>query len=301
MNVKLFDIKLFVSAILLFAGVSLSAEQPYWWDNPHRDDELAMYERGMATNAATEQDAERKAVLAAKEMLIERIGIGPALEAAGLASAPEYAIVNFEVAGSGTEKTGKIWTAWVLLKYPIEEKQKIMDRWNASIALMNDLKKPEASIPVQFALSLGTADGRLQYRDGESVSFIVQSDTDCYLLLLDHQGDGTTVLLFPNRFQPNSFVRRGQSVRIPAEDMHSFSVVVGEPFGDDRVEAIASTKKSDLHAKFSELVEHLPAQESMAIMSRGLFIKELGNVIGDASDKNIRWSKAEISLSTYQK
>ena len=301
MNLKLRDIKLIISTILLFASVSLSAQQPYWWDNPHRDDESAMYERGMATNAANEQDAERNAVLAAKEMLIERIGICPALEAAGLTAAPEYAIVNFQVADSGTEKTGKVWTAWVLLKYPIEEKQKILDRWNASIALINDLKKKEAPVPVQFVLSLGTADGRLQYRDGESVSFIVQAETDCYLLLLDHQGDGTTVLLFPNRFQSNSFVRKGQSIRIPSEDAHSFILVVSAPFGDDRVEAIAATKKSDLHAKFSELVEHLPSTENMAIMSRGLFIKDLETVIGDASDKNIKWSKAEINLSTYQK
>lgn len=303
-------------ALVAFVGAALFAQQPYWWDNPHRDDQFAMYERGMATGAASEQDALKKAILAAKEMLVERVGIGSALEAAGLSSSPEYAIVNFEVANSGTERVGKTWNAWALIKYPQEEKQKILDRWNASIASINALKAEEETIPVQFGLSLATADGSLLYRDGETVSFSVKSEEDCFLILLDHQSDGTTVLLFPNRFQRDSLIRKGQPVQIPSPDDPAFRMTVGAPFGDDRIEAIASTRESELHERFETLVEGLPESQSVAVVSRGVFVEGLksamdssraGNASGakspaaKRSDDSIKWSRAMLNLSTYAK
>lgn len=289
----------FVAIVLSCATVF--AQQPYWWDNPHKDDEFAMYERGSASGAASEQDATRAAILAAKSLIVERIGIGDALDAAGLSRSPEYAVVNFAVADSSTEKIGRTWSAWVLIKYPQEEKQKILDRWNASLASINDLKKQEARIPVQFPLTLKTADGRAQYRDGERLTFTVRADEDCYIVLLDHQSDGTTVLLFPNRFQKDAFVKKGQSVSIPSPDSQSFALTVGVPYGDDRVEAIAATKRSELHRRFADILSGIPEGQNMAVVSRGIFVQGLSSAIEDSSDPALKWSRAEINLSTFAK
>ena len=286
-------------ASLLFA--SLFAEQPYWWDNPHKDDQFAMYERGMTSDGASEQDAIQKAVLAAKTMLVERIGILPALQAAGISASPEYAIVNIEVADSGVERNAKKWFAWVLLKYPQEEKQKVIDRWNASLSSISELKKQEAKIPVQFGLTLRTADGTTQYRDGDQIAFTVGADENCYLLLLDHQSDGTTVLLFPNRFHPDGFIRKGETVTIPSQEDASFKLLVGEPYGDDRIEAIAATGKNSLYAKYAGLTESLPDGQNVAVSTRGIFIQGVGNALASQQGQPIKWSRAELSLSTYSK
>jgi hypothetical protein len=294
-------------AMFLLACALCFSERPYWWDNPHEDDEFDMYERGKCSAAATEEEALKKAVVSAKEMLVERIGITPALKSVGLQSSPDYAIVNFTVADSGTEKNGKSWTAWVLIKYPQAEKKIILDRWNASIASINELKKQEGTIPVQFGLKLRTGEGKSAYRDGETVSFAVDSDTDCYLVLVDHQSDGTTVLLFPNRFHRECLVKKGETVIIPNPSDGAFKLVVGAPFGDDRVEAIASTSESSLHRTLADLVVSLPETQNMAVLSRGIFVQSLANATaapvktGTTESKGVRWSRAELNLSTFVK
>jgi hypothetical protein len=293
--------KFFAVVVTVLSCALFFAEQPYWWNNPHKDDEFAMYERGSSTGASSEQDATRAAILAAKSLIVERIGIGDALDAAGLSRSPEYAVVNFEVVDTSTEKTGKTWGAWVLIKYPQEEKKKILDRWNASLASIKDLKKQEDRIPLQFPLTLKTADGRAQYRDGERLVFTVRADEDCYLVLLDHQSDGTTVLLFPNRFQKNAFVKKGQSVTIPAPDSQSFALVVGAPYGDDRVEAIAATKQSELHKRFADILSGISDGQNMAVVSRGIFVQGLSSAIDGSSDAALKWSCAELNLSTFAK
>ncbi len=288
---------------VLFSLLVLSplyADKPHWWDNPHKDDQFALYQRGSASDGANEQDAVRHAVRAAKDMLVERIGILPALEAAGLSASPEYAIVNFQIADTGTERQGKKWAAWVLIKYPQEEKQKILDRWHASIVSIDELKKTEERIPIQFGLSLQTADGRTQYREGESLSFRIKADADCHLILLDHQSDGTTVLLFPNRFNPRGFIRKGETIILPSLEDNRFDLVVGPPFGDDRIEAIAATGENTLHAKFSELTAALPEDQNIAVARRGIFVQGVGEALASPEGKSVKWSRAELNLSTFQ-
>lgn len=293
--------KTFVAAVIMLACAFAFSDQPYWWDNPHEDDDSDMYERGKCSLAPTEEEALRKAVLSAKEMLVERIGILPALKTAGLASSPEYAIVNFQIADSGTEKAGKTWNAWVLLKYPQSEKKIILDRWNASIASINELKKQEGTIPVQFKLSLRTGEGTTAYREGETVSFAATADTDCYLVLLDHQSDGTTVLLFPNRFRRDSRIKKGESLVIPSPGNDAFKLIVGSPYGDDRIEAIACTSESSLHKTLSNLVVNLPDTVNTAVFSRGIFVQSLSQATSAPESKDVRWSRAELNLSTFAK
>ncbi len=291
----------FAALVFSVVSFSLASEEPYWWGNAHRDDESNMYERGSSVNAKTEQEAVLEAVLAAKDVLIQRIGITPALEKAGIKTSGEYAIVNAETSGIETEKTGKTWSAWLLLKYPQKEKAILLERWNASIASMNEMRTQEKKITAQFGLSLQTLGMQTQFREGDAIVFTVTAEKDCYLLLLDHMADGTTVLLFPNRYNPDSFIKKGQRIQIPAPENAAFQLVVTPPFGDDRVEAIASTKKSSLHSKFSSLVEELPDTQDIAVMSRGIFVQGLGTAVGASPAAGIQWSQAEITISTFQK
>jgi hypothetical protein len=290
-------------AIAFFTLAALAAERPYWWDNPHRDDSFFMYERGTVSSSKSEQDAIRGAVLAAKGMIVDRIGISSALAEAGLSAAPEYALVNVEVSDSGTEQDAKskTWSAWVLVKYPQEEKKKILDRWNASISSIGDLRTLEGKIPSQFVLSLATADGRLQFRDGEHISFIVEADKDCWLLLVDHQSDGSSVVLFPNRFQPSGFVKRGQRIVIPPADAGSFKLLVGAPYGDDRIEAIGVTKKSVVYTDIESSVKDLSAGQNMVVLGRSDFVEKLTASLEGTAASSPGWGRAVLSLSTFAK
>jgi hypothetical protein len=292
-------------SLLLFNFMALlsisiaAAQEPYWWENPHQDDDKDMYERGSSVNAQTEQAALFEAVGAAKNMLVQRIGIVPALTEAGIDSSAEYAIVDFDVFASGTEKTSKGWSAWVLIKYPQEQKKELLDRWKASIASMQDLRSREPRVPVQFGLSLLTGDNRRQYREGDSITLTLSAEKDCHLVLVDHQSDGSDVLLFPNRFHPDSFVKGGSLVQIPSPTGATFKLLVQAPFGDDRIEAIASTKESALHAKFAKLVEGLPTGQDVAVSTRGIFVQGLTSVMASSESESLQWSCAELVLSTY--
>lgn len=292
--------RLIVTVLAFSAAMgSVFAGEPYWWNNSHRDDSIFMYERGSAVHAKTEQEAVLEAVLSAKNMLVQRIGIVPALEKEGIKSNGEYAIVNTETSGIETERINNTWSAWLLLKYPQKEKQILLDRWNASIASMSDLRNREKKIPPQFALSLGTERAQTQFREGESIVFTVTAEKDCYLFLVDHMSDGTTVLLFPNRYNPDCFIKKGQQIRIPDQNNASFKLVVMPPFGDDRIEAIAATKKSSLHDKFAGLIDALPASQEVAVLSRGIFVQGLNSAVEDSSHESVEWSKAELTVSTF--
>jgi hypothetical protein len=299
MNRKRFFVYTACAAVFFICMPSVCfAEKPYWWNNPHRDDEDNMYERGSAENCATEQDALEQAENGARRLLMSRVGIVPALQAAGLSPSPEYALVNCTEADAATEKTGKKWAAWVLLKYPQEEKKKLLTRWNTSVSSINELKKTENQIPHQFNLSLATDTGTTQYQAGAQVSFQISTDRDAYLVLLDHQSDGTTVLLFPNRFHPDSLIRGGENVYIPAPGQSSFCLVVGAPFGDDRIEAVASTERTSLQKKMQDMLTVMPETVSVASSSRGIFIQGITDAV-HAGSAQVLWSRAELNLSTY--
>ncbi|MCK9171454.1 MAG: DUF4384 domain-containing protein, partial [Treponema sp.] len=192
MNRKRFLMYAACAAVLFTSVTSVCfAEKPYWWNSPHKDDEDNMYERGSSENCASEQEALEQAEDGARQLLMNRVGIIPALKEAGLSPSPEYALVDCTEADTATQKTGKKWAAWVLLKYPQQEKEKLLTRWDASVSSINELKKTENQIPHQFNLSLTTDRETTQYKTGEQVVFNVYTDRDVYLVLLDHQSDGT--------------------------------------------------------------------------------------------------------------
>jgi len=289
-----------VCITLVFAlACACYAEKPYWWDNPHKDDDSYMYERGTATDCPDEQSAIRAAMLGAKDILIERVGVSSLTEKASLRPSSEYALVNCEEVSAETERNGKHWSAWVLLRYPQKEKEKLLVRWQASVSSIAPLVDFESQIPIQFALTLKTGSGNTQYREGDLISFTVSSDKDAYLVLLDYQSDGTTVVLFPNEFHPNSRIHKGEVVCIPDPANPDFALKVGAPFGDDRIEAIASTEFTSLQGKTKVLLDDPGRTGTVATTTRGIMITNVKGALG-ASDSRVLWSRAELTISTYE-
>lgn len=285
--------------ILCLAGSAAlaNAQQPYWWSNPHQDDPEDLYERGSAEGVATEPGALVEAVESAKTLLLARIGVVPALTRAGIEASAREAIVDVQIVANQTEKSASGWKAWVLVQYPQARKKELLDRWNASLSVLQDLRSHEPPVPVQFSVGMTTSDFRRQYKAGESVTLNVQAEKDCFLLVVDEQSDGTTVLLFPNRFHPADRVPRGTVVSIPGPGSR-FRLLVQPPFGEDRIVALAATKESALHAHFSRLVDELPEGQDWATSPRGLVVQGVTEAL-DASQADVQWSRAELVLSTF--
>ncbi len=97
---------------------------------------------------------------------------------------------------------------------------------------------PEAIIvaPVPFPLQVRVWPERLNYEPGDTlkINFSVNQDANVYLY--DITPDGRVNLIFPNAFQPVSFVKAGM-YSLPNSNSYSFKVK--EPYGVELLQAIA--------------------------------------------------------------
>ncbi len=98
-----------------------------------------------------------------------------------------------------------------------------------------------ANAPQGFLVSLRTADGGKNYREGEYISFVVQATRDCFLTLISTDSEGEMVLLLPNTWQRRAFVQRGEQVAIPPKES-GFRFPIKPPHGRTLVKAIATLR-----------------------------------------------------------
>ncbi len=73
-------------------------------------------------------------------------------------------------------------------------------------------------------------------KSGGTVSFIVRSDTDGYITIIDIQPDGEVVMLYPNDYHPSNKITAGKTFTIPGKD-DGFVIHFTKPAGTDTVVA----------------------------------------------------------------
>ncbi|MGE0212607.1 MAG: DUF4384 domain-containing protein [Parvibaculaceae bacterium] len=83
----------------------------------------------------------------------------------------------------------------------------------AEVAKVNE---GDSKVDGKTALTL-VAD-KTEYAVNDKPVFIVQSDTDCSLTLINVDAKGTGTVLFPNKFQQDSFIKAKQAFEFPAPD-----------------------------------------------------------------------------------
>lgn len=93
---------------------------------------------------------------------------------------------------------------------------------------------------LQVKAALDRGDGGI-YRKGDRLHVFVQASRDCHLKVLYRQVDGKQVVIFPNRYHPDAFVRKGELCQIPPGD-GTFEWVVQEPFGVEMLKVLACTE-----------------------------------------------------------
>ncbi len=123
------------------------------------------------------------------------------------------------------------------------------------------------------------------------MTLYVKSDVDCYIEIYDIASDGSTMLVFPNRYWEDrhgagrNFIRAGVRTRIPQDN--SFKLQVFSPYGVDMLKLIASTRPLGGPGGTRALYDEKGAFPSFGNIGevetvRALKSRAIGAVAGDA-------------------
>jgi hypothetical protein len=174
-----------------------------------------------------------------------------------------------------------------------------------SLASIQDIAGSRlADVPKDFQVEVFTTDGKRAYAEGETVSFRVRASEDCHIAVLCHQVDGSTVVLFPNRYASNTFIPANKPIDVPGTHKSDFEIQIASPFGSDVVEVIACSKPSELHKEFTEFASAAEEEQSYQTLTRGMAVKGIDSALsspktGDGAP--LRWGQDSIVVSTFPK
>jgi hypothetical protein len=141
--------------------------------------------------------------------------------------------------------------------------------------------EPAQAEPLQVQIALDRGDGGI-YRRGDRLVLLLRASQDCYAQILYQQADGTPVRLFPNRFQADARIRKGQVYRIPPAD-RPFDLVVQAPFGLERVQVLAASEPQLLPAGAPGPVRLPDPLATLVRRTRGLALRRPETQYAEAS------------------
>jgi hypothetical protein len=159
-------------------------------------------------------------------------------------------------------------------------------------------------VPKDFPIEIFTTDGKRAYAGGENIAFRVRSTQECHIAVLCHQSDGTTVVLFPNRWSSNTLIPANKSIDIPGTHKSGFEIEIGPPYGSDVVEVIACTQPSELHKTLSKYASENDAPAPFQVLTRGMAVKGIDSALAAAkvgTTAALLWSQDSVVVSTYPK
>ena len=124
-----------------------------------------------------------------------------------------------------------------------------------------DVATADAPAPVGTAAApraiLGTSRGpRPTYRLGETMTVQVQPTADAFVYCYYQDATGQVARIFPNRFQPDAFVRGQRLVEVPPPASQSFRIQF-EQAGDEAVACLAAAEEVGLRLPAALKVEDL--------------------------------------------
>jgi hypothetical protein len=175
-------------------------------------------------------------------------------------------------------------------------------RLDASRANVRDVENQLKKVPQDFQIQLVVNEGKRDFTEGETMSYRVQSKTGCHVAIFCHQSDGSTVVLFPNKFQDNTWLPADTTLNIPNVGKDRFQFRVKEPFGADVVQLIACTKASSLHEMVRQYAAELPQGDGAWKIDRIKVIERLKKALAEKfGGEPPRWSEAHVVVCSYPK
>ena len=106
---------------------------------------------------------------------------------------------------------------------------------------------PAAPADLPPGLVVGSPRGpRPTYRIGETMAVSVQPNRDEYVYCFYQDASGSVARIFPNRFQPDAFLRAGQLIEVPPAGQQSFALRFDAPGGSESVACLGADQEVGL-------------------------------------------------------
>ena len=157
------------------------------------------------------------------------------------------------------------------------------------------------NVKQEIPLQLRTVDGERVYQEGDTIAFRVKAAETCHIVVICHQSDGTSVVLFPNQFHKDTLIEGGKWVDIPGTLKSGFEIEIGEPFGSDVVQVIACTNENALHKEIKDLAAATTKDDPYPVMTRGMSIKKAKAASKADLSNQTKWGEKHIIVSTFPK
>ena len=101
---------------------------------------------------------------------------------------------------------------------------------------------PDTPAAPPVRVRVWAAGGEKMFREHEKLRFRITTDRDAYVRLFSIRSGRSPVMIFPNAYHSDNFLRAGESLTVPSSRME-FDFVVGPPFGPEAVQAVATTSR----------------------------------------------------------
>jgi hypothetical protein len=134
----------------------------------------------------------------------------------------------------------------------------------AAMPLADSAAAPPATTPPGLVVS-SPRGPRPTYRIGETMMVSVQPTRDAYVYCFYQDSSGAVARIFPNRFQPDPFLRGGEQIDIPPAGQKSFAIRFDAPGGAEAVACLGADHEVGLH-----LPDQLKAQDLEPLPVSGL-------------------------------
>ena len=119
-------------------------------------------------------------------------------------------------------------------------------RKEAAAKSLGDMDNPAQP----FGVDLELLGGKTSFGLGEDIAFIIQSDRDGYVTLVDLGTDGTVAMLLPNEDDPSMPIRAGERLEYPGDDL-AFEAL--PPVGGGMVRVFLTAEPLDITIPAGEL------------------------------------------------
>ncbi len=274
-------------------------EAPVWWANPHGVDAEFMHEKASAEGLASEHAAREKVYENALSLLSKRIYAGVSSDMNSVKLNSKHAFSEIGIADEKTQKCVDGWHAWILIKYPQEKKKEFTERLSKSTANLKDIEKIATGIKGVFKISICTSDKRTEYYEREKIGFSVLSEKNCHIAMFIHQSDGSSLLIYPNKWSQDTWIPADRVLTVPA-DKDKFEFLVSPPYGDDVVQVIACTNRNALIDMIDRELKKISGSQNFAVIERGIIVKGINSSLAVGDSKGaLEWGEAHFMISTF--
>jgi len=93
------------------------------------------------------------------------------------------------------------------------------------------------------------------FRKGDHIRYILRTTSPAYVSLLSFQSDGSWLMLFPNRFEKDTWIDATKPRLIPNPELNQYDFIVDAPYGTDIVCALACSTQQELSFKLQQLMQ----------------------------------------------